>query len=122
MAHFIVSQPDSLSDGVVTLRPWHDDFAPALAERINDQAVAEFMDTIPQPYSLADAHDFIGRSREGWLTGETPTFAIFVDGIDGATGGLGVHWSEREHGVAEVGYWVAAAARGAGAATAATRL
>ena len=117
-----ITQPDSLSEGAVTLRPWHKDFAPALAERINDQAVAEFMDTVPQPYSLADAHDFIGRSREGWLTGDTTNFAIFVDGIEGATGGLGVHWNEREQGVAEIGYWVGAEARGRDVATTATRL
>jgi RimJ/RimL family protein N-acetyltransferase len=122
MAQFIVLPPDSLSDGAVTLRPWHEDFAPALAERINDPAIAEFMDAVPQPYSLADAHDFIARSREGWLTGETTSFAVFVDGIEGATGGLGVHWNQREHGVAEVGYWVAPATRGRGVATAATRL
>jgi len=122
MTHLTIPQPDSLSEGAVTLRPWHEDFAPYLEERINDRAVAEFMDTVPQPYSLADAHEFIERSRQGWLTGDTTGFAIFVDGIEGATGGLGVHWNEREHGVAEVGYWVAAEARGHGVATTATRL
>lgn len=115
-------EPSSLSDGAVTLKPWHEAFAAALTERINDQAVAEFMDTVPQPYSLADAHDFIGRSREGWLTGETTGFAIFADGIEGAIGGIGVHWQDREHGVSEIGYWVAAEARGRSVATAATRL
>jgi RimJ/RimL family protein N-acetyltransferase len=122
MAHFTVPQPDSLSDGFVTLRPWHEDFAPALVERINDAAVAEFMDIIPQPYALADAHEFLGRSRDGWLTGQSTNFAIFVDGIEGATGGIGIRWQERESGVAEVGYWVAAEARGRGVASAATRL
>jgi RimJ/RimL family protein N-acetyltransferase len=122
MAHLILTPPDSLSDGAATLRPWHEDYANALVERINDPAVAEFMDTVPQPYSLADAYEFIGRSREGWLNGETTSFAIFAEGIEGAAGGLGVHWQEREHGVAEVGYWVAAEARGRGVATAATRV
>ena len=122
MTNLILPQPGSLSDGAATLRPWHEDFAQALVERINDQSVAEFMDTVPQPYSLADAHEFIERCHQGWLTGDSTNFAIFVDGIEGATGGLGLHWNEREHGVAEVGYWVAADARGRGAATAATRL
>jgi RimJ/RimL family protein N-acetyltransferase len=122
MASFLVPQPDSLHDDVVTLRPWHVDFAPALAKRINDQAVAEFMDTVPQPYSLSDAHDFIARSREGWLSGTLTNFAILVEGIDGAAGGVGVHWNERDHGIAEVGYWVAADARRRGVATTATRL
>ena len=122
MADSSFIKPHSLSDGAVTLRPWHEDFAEALAERINDQAVAEFMDIIPQPYALSDAHEFLGRSREGWLTGQTTNFAIFVDGIEGATGGIGIHWNDRENGVAEVGYWVAATARGQGVASTATRL
>ena len=122
MARFTISEPDSLVEGGVTLRPWQRDYAPALAERINDRAVADFMDMVPQPYLISDALEFIARSRDGWLTGMSTNFAIFVDGIDGATGGLGVHWNEREHGVAEVGYWVAAGARGRGVATAATRL
>jgi RimJ/RimL family protein N-acetyltransferase len=122
MEHFIFPEPDFLTEGAITLRPWHVEYAPALAERINDPAVAEFMDTVPQPYSLTDAHEFIARSREGWATGGSTNFAIFADGIDGATGGIGVHWTEREHGVSEVGYWVAAAARGRRVATTATRL
>jgi RimJ/RimL family protein N-acetyltransferase len=116
------AQPDSLSDGVVTLRPWREDFAAALVERINDAAVAEFMDIIPQPYGLSDAHEFLGRSRDGWLTGQSTNFAIFVDGVEGATGGIGIHWNDRENGVAEVGYWVGAAVRRRGVASAATKL
>lgn len=122
MAHLIIPQPGSLSEGAVTLRPWRDDYAAALVERINDEAIAEFMDIIPQPYSLSDAHEFLGRSHEGWRTGTTTNFAIFVEGIEGATGGIGVHWNEREQGVAEIGYWVGAEARGRGVATTATRL
>jgi Acetyltransferases, including N-acetylases of ribosomal proteins len=122
MTNLTLPQPGSLSEGAVTLRPWHEDFAQALVKRINDPAIAEFMDIIPQPYSLADAREFLGRSREGWRTGGSTNFAIFVDGIDGAAGGLGVHWDQREQGVAEVGYWVGAEARGRDVATTATRL
>jgi RimJ/RimL family protein N-acetyltransferase len=122
MEDLAISQPLSLSDGVVTLRPWRDEDAPALAQRINDPRVAEFMDGVPQPYTLSDAQEFIGRSHEGWLAGGTTNFAIFVDGIEGATGGLGVLWQERANGVAEIGYWTAAEARGRGVATTATRI
>jgi RimJ/RimL family protein N-acetyltransferase len=115
-------EPVSLSDRDVTLRPWRVEDAPILVERINDPAIAEFMDGVPQPYSLSDADDFIGRSREGWLSGGTTNFAIVVDGTEGATGGLGVHWQDRVDGVAEIGYWTAAEARGRGIATTATRL
>jgi len=122
MTHLAFPQPRSLSDGAVTLRPWHDDYANALVGRINDPAVAEFMDIIPQPYSLADAHEFLGRCHEGWRTGVSTNFAIFFEGIEGATGGLGLHWNQREDGIAEVGYWVGAEARSRDVATTATRL
>jgi RimJ/RimL family protein N-acetyltransferase len=122
MTHLALSQPDALNDGVVTLKPWHEDFAAALAERINDPAVADFMDIIPQPYSIADAHEFLARCREGWRTGSSTNFAIFVDGLEGAAGGIGLRWDERALGLAEVGYWVSAAVRGRGVATTATRL
>ena len=122
MAQLAFPQPDSLGDGAVTLRPWREEYAPALVERINDAAVAEFMDIVPQPYSLSDAHEFLTRCAEGWRTGASTNFAIFVEGVEGATGGIGLHWEQRENGVAEVGYWVGASVRGRGVATAATRL
>ena len=37
-------------------------------------------------------------------------------------GSVGVHWLDREHRVAEVGYWVAREARGRGVASRAVRL
>src|SRR4029077_8794786 len=74
MAQFTVSEPESLVEGGVTLRPWQRDYASALAERINDRAVAEFMDMVPQPYLISDALEFIARSRDGWLTGVSTNF------------------------------------------------
>jgi RimJ/RimL family protein N-acetyltransferase len=122
MAHLPISQPVSLGDDVVTLRPWRFDDAAALVERINDPAVAEFLDAVPQPYTLSDAHDYLQRSDENWLSGDTTNFAILVEGTEGAVGSLGIHWHERANGVAEIGYWTAAEVRGRGVATAATRL
>jgi len=106
----------------VTLRPWREDDAGELVARIRDRAIFEFLDRLPQPYRRQDALDYIRGSAEGWRTRSHTNFAIFVDSIDGAAGSIGVSWSEIEEGVGEVGYWVAAEARGLGVATAATRL
>ena len=113
---------DGLSEGTVTLRPWRLDDAPALVRRINDPAVAAFLDLIPQPYEQTDAVAYLMGCEEGWRTGASSNFAILVDGTDGPTGSVGIRWGEIGDGVAEVGYWVAAAARGRGVATTATRL
>ena len=57
--------PTSLTDGVVTLRPWNDDDAEALVRRINDPDVAAFLDLVPQPYTLDDARDWFVDHRRG---------------------------------------------------------
>ena len=61
--------PTSLTDGFVTLRPWHDDDAEAIVRRINDPDVAIFLDLVPQPYTLADAREWFAISKEGWRAG-----------------------------------------------------
>jgi len=115
--------PASLTDGLVTRSPWCDSDADALVRRINDLDVALFLDLVPQPYTRADARDWFAMTAEGWRNATTATFAIHVDGIDGAVGGVGVRFlGEIDEGCAEVGYWVGAEARGRGVATAATRL
>jgi len=114
--------PLTLSHRGVTLRPWREDDADTLAARINDPAIVVFLDRLPQPYVREDALAYIRASQEGWRTGGNTNFAIVVDRIGGAVGSIGVRWSEIEEGVAEVGYWVAAEARGRGAATSAVRL
>jgi RimJ/RimL family protein N-acetyltransferase len=115
--------PPSLTDGLVTLRPWCADDADALVRRIGDPDIAAFLDAVPQPYTRADADEWFAVSEEGWRAGTSATFAIHVDGIEGAAGGIGVRFlSALDEGCAEVGYWVGAEARGRGVATAATRL
>ena len=111
-----------LSEGDVTLRPWRFDDAPALVRRINDPAVATFHDVVSQPYEHADAIAYLTGCEEGWRTGASSNFAVCVDEIDGPAGSVGIRWGEIDDGVAEVGYWVAAAVRGRGVATTATRL
>jgi RimJ/RimL family protein N-acetyltransferase len=115
--------PTSLTDGVVTLRPWRDDDAEALVRRINDADVAAFLDLVPQPYTLADAREWFVISRDGWRSGTSATFGIHLNGVEGAVGGVGIRFlADLDEGSAEVGYWVGADARGRGVATAATRL
>jgi RimJ/RimL family protein N-acetyltransferase len=114
--------PPSLTDGLVTIRPWRGDDAEALVSRINDPDVAVFLDMIPQPYTPADAREWFTVAEEGWRAGTSANFAIQVDGIEGAAGGIGVRFlSDLDEGCAEVGYWVGAEARGRGVATTATR-
>jgi RimJ/RimL family protein N-acetyltransferase len=117
-----IQPPDPpLSDGVVTLRPWGEEGdVEAITAACNERAIAEFLDQIPSPYTEDDARAYLEISREGWADGTQTNFAITEDGP--ALGSVGVRWVEPDQGVAEVGYWVAAEARGRGLCTRAVRL
>jgi RimJ/RimL family protein N-acetyltransferase len=110
-----------LSDGVVTLRPWGEEGdVEAITAACNDPAIAEFLDQLPSPYTEQDGKDAIAYFREGWAEGTVSNFAITEGGRP--LGSVGVRWVEPDQGVAEVGYWVAAEARGRGICTRAVRL
>jgi len=96
------------TDGVVALRPWsRADAAELVACLDGDAEIGRWLDQIPQPYMLADALAFIGRTVE-------TTFAV-VDAASGRIlGGIGLRWSED---VAEIGYWCRSDARGRGVTT-----
>ena len=92
----------------------------AITAACNDRAIAEFLDLIPSPYTEDDARAYLEICREGWDDGTQTNFAI-TEGAH-ALGSVGVRWVEPDQGVAEVGYWVAAEARGRGLCTRAVRL
>jgi RimJ/RimL family protein N-acetyltransferase len=99
-----------LSDGVVALRPWRRQDAPAVVECLNgDPEIAIWLDQIPQPYSLSDALDYIGGAGE-------QAFAI-TDAADGRLlGSIGIRWNERRD-VGDIGYWARRDVRGRGLVT-----
>ena len=83
--------PTAVVEGDITLRPWSEDDVDALVRRINDADIAAFLDLVPQPYTRADAHDWLALSAEGWRNGTSATFGIHADGLEGAVGGVVVH-------------------------------
>jgi len=102
---------------VVTLRQWREDDAPAVAEICQDPEIPRWTN-VPSPYTEADARAFIRET----LAGERAEMArAIVDAHDGTLlGAIGLRLPAP--GVGEVGYWLAARARGRGAATRAVRL
>lgn len=110
-----------LGDDTIRLRPPESGDAAAITAAVQDPDIPRFT-MVPSPYTVADAAAFIERSAEQWRSGEAAPFVI----ADGATGGLlgsvGLHDLGPDAGPANVGYWVAAEARGRGVATRALRL
>lgn len=97
----------SLSDGVVALRPWRAGDVDAIVECIDgDEEIGRWLDQVPQPYTAADARNYIAGLGE-------QAFAVTDAEAGRVLGSIGVRWNE-SHDVGEIGYWVRADARGRG--------
>ncbi|MEK7343047.1 MAG: GNAT family N-acetyltransferase [Pseudomonadota bacterium] len=99
------------------LRPgWMED-APALAQAINDPAVARNLARVPSPYTRADAEAFLSLPQDSRL----PRLLAFTrtKGAPRLIGGCGIHVDEE--GRPELGYWIARPYWGLGFATEAGR-
>jgi RimJ/RimL family protein N-acetyltransferase len=117
-----LSPPDPpLSDGFVTLRPWRERDAAAIAAACRDVEIARWLDQVPQPYTRADARDYVAATTRGWRDGTAASFAV-TDESDEVVGSVSIHWIDADQAVGEVGYWVAAGTRRRGVASRAVRL
>lgn len=99
------------------MRPgWMED-APALAQAINDPAVARNLARVPSPYMISDAEAFLSLPHESRL----PRLLAFTrtKGAPRLVGGCGIHLDEE--GRPELGYWIARPYWGLGFATEAGR-
>ncbi len=118
-----IAFPDPpLSDGAVALRPFTDAEIPALVAICQDPDIARFT-TVPSPYGEAEARAYLQRVTDGLAAGTQVTLAV-VDAADHGPlrGSVGLHAIDREQRAAEVGYLLAAPARGRGRATRAVAL
>jgi RimJ/RimL family protein N-acetyltransferase len=111
--------PGGLTAAGLVLRPWHTADTPALLVAVDDPEIHRWLDTIPDPYTSADAEEFVFMTRRDLAEGRGVGLA--VNGEDGLLGAVGLRLGADNPGVGEVGYWVAAAARGRGVATTAAR-
>jgi RimJ/RimL family protein N-acetyltransferase len=108
-------QLPTLTDGVVTLRPRRPEDADAIVAACQDPEISRWTQ-VPSPYTRAHA--------EEWLAQSDPSQArlLAVDADDRLLGSFSVMEIDRGRGYGEIGYWVAAGARGRGVATRAVAL
>ena len=110
----------TLTDGVVLLRPWLPEDAPAVFAACQDPLIARFVPIIPQPYTEADASAFVEARQQDWSGQHERSFAI-VDAQTGALLGSIARHGRAAHR-ATFDCWLAPHARGCGIATRALRL
>ncbi|GAA3653721.1 GNAT family N-acetyltransferase [Microbacterium marinilacus] len=83
--------------------------ADAIFEVCQDPEIQRYT-TVPSPYTREDAETFVGLVSEWWDSGSECVWAI--RDVEGLAGMIGLH--AIKNGAAELGYWLAPAARGRG--------
>jgi RimJ/RimL family protein N-acetyltransferase len=111
----------TLRDGDLVLRPKRLDDLDALTEACQDPEIPRWT-FVPSPYTREDAEAFFARSAGEEAAGRA-VHVLAVDAEDDRLlGSFSLMELDLEPGYGEIGYWVAAEARGRGVATRAVRL
>jgi len=108
----------TLSDGDVGIRPLREADVPALVAACQDPEISRWT-RVPSPYTVEDARQFLAIAASEAAGGRGLALAI-TDAGDRLIGTIGLMELDGETG--EIGYWVAAEARGKGVAVRATVL
>lgn len=110
-------EPARLAGAGVVLRPFTAADLPALRAAFADPAIACWN---PGPADPAEMDRWMA-GRNDWTGGDHASWAV-GDPAGGLLGSVSVHQLDPDQGDAEIGYWIAPAARGHGHATAAVGL
>jgi RimJ/RimL family protein N-acetyltransferase len=104
----------TLTSGRLTLRPPRLDDIPALVAACQDPEIPRWTQ-VPSPYTEEHAREFLESEPEG-------VRVFVVDAEDRLLASISLLELDTEAGYAEIGYWVAAEARGRGVASGAIAL
>lgn len=107
-------------DGRIVVRELHRSDIPALVAAVESLEGREWLLSIPYPYTVDHAEEWVAGTRVALTAGTAAELAIFVDGS--LAGSVGLRLIGPDNGSGEIGYWVATHARGRGVGTAAARL
>ena len=111
--------PVWLRSGPVTLRPWTDADAPVVLAALHYPEIVLWNGSVVPDLAAAEAWV---RRRADWSEGDHASFAISATAGLALLGSMSLHEIDPVQGDAEIGYWVAAQARGHGLAARAVTL
>lgn len=87
------------------LRPLQDDDAISISTLANDKNVSRYLSSLPYPYRLKDAQEFIKKSKREYEEGEQLEFAIIKKKSNNLIGMMGLDMSIKHHH-GTIGYWI----------------
>lgn len=114
-----------LADETVRIRRYRAEDVPLLFEAARESVGGEFTRWMPwchEGYAVEESAAFVRSCGEGWGRGDEFGFAVFEREGGGFLGGVGLSQLNRNHGFANLGYWVRRTRQGRGVAPAAARL
>jgi RimJ/RimL family protein N-acetyltransferase len=112
---------EPLLDGATAVRPWRDTDVPELVRICQDPEIPRWT-TVPPNYRETDARSYLLHRHDAILAGTAAPFAIVSHAGGALIGSISLVRIAWEHRRAEVGYFLAREARGAGHATRAVAL
>ena len=114
--------PPVIEAGPLTLRPFHETDIAWVYEVSQDPAIQRNLPEVFTPYRMEHAAHFVRQqTMAAWDEGRRAEFCVAEAATGTRLGRAGLDLRPHEPGAAEVGYWMAPAARGRGVATAAVR-
>ena len=116
----LVPPDPPLQDGDLLLRPSREADAPAIRALYSEPDIRRWMGWDDQPPDDAEALANIERAAASWQEGSWAVLRIADAATDEVIGGVNLRFAD--HDIAEVSYFLSAAARGRGRATRAVRL
>lgn len=105
------------------IRPWRTDDAPALFAAVRDSlpTLSRWLPWATPDYDLAHAEAWIAHCARMREADGEHHFGVFDDALGALLGSTGLNQRVRANRAANLGYWVAEAARGRGVAVAGAR-
>jgi [ribosomal protein S5]-alanine N-acetyltransferase len=116
-----MSAPAVIETERLRLRPLTLEDAPTVQQLAGRREIAAMTLSIPHPYSLEQAQDWLAKRLSAVAEGKTAVFGIVLKGTGRLIGAVGLGEIDADHSRAEMGFWIGVDWWGQGYATEASR-